>query len=262
MKSGGNDKKPAVSDASKQNQEATEVDMTCRNNMVAWKDVEGQTQYIEGLYLDLYMDTSTNTAIFKLYGYILLKGNKGKSGKQAIYLFIHPEQIQTITLETVHGTPSTLSTNLGPNYHSLCFSLTTEPHLVVPKNLILESRPKTTALLDSIQALATVINFTVFLSKLDTVIPAQNNLELITSIFSSGYTGDRPSTNNRRANLTTLYAGKGGEIVHTNKAAANVEAWPPPSYSEPAPGHSQISSEYTLLYPPVQSFRLTQLNSR
>ncbi|KAM0263956.1 hypothetical protein ACHAQJ_000991 [Trichoderma viride] len=243
MKKVSNDEESTMSDSDEQNKEAIGVDMTCRNNMVAWKDADGQTQCIEGLYLDLYMDTSTNTAIFKLYGYILLKGNKGKSSKQAVYLYIHPEKIQTITLETVHGTPSPTSTNLGPTRHSLCFSLATEPHLVAPKTLILESRPKTAALLDSIQALATVTNFTVFLSNLDTVIPAQNNLELIASVFSSTYTGDHPSTNNRRANLATLYAGKGGEIVRTNETTTNVEARPPPSYSAPAPDHTQISNK-------------------
>lgn len=221
--------------------------------MITWKNANDQTQRVEGLYLDLYMDTPTNTAIFKLYGYVLLKGSKAKSSKQAIYLFIHPESIQTITLQNDRASPSPMPTNSGPNHHSLCFSMTTRPHLVVPKNLALESRPKTRALLDSIQALAAVMNFTVHLSNPDTVTSAQKDFELIASVFSLAHIGNRPSTDNRRANLTTLYAGKGGEIVNANNDAANDETCLPP-YSEPAPSRSHISSEHTTPHHPLAVF--------
>ncbi|KAH6952481.1 hypothetical protein BKA56DRAFT_709094, partial [Ilyonectria sp. MPI-CAGE-AT-0026] len=51
------------------------------------------------LHLDLYLDSFTNSAFFKLYSYIFLK-KFDKDNKQAIYLFIYPENIQTITWET------------------------------------------------------------------------------------------------------------------------------------------------------------------
>lgn len=222
--------------------------MTYRNNLLTWQNADGQMQRVEGLNLDLYLDTPTNTAIFKIYGYVLLKGSKSKSSKQAVYLFIHPETIQSITLQTEHAAPSSTLMQSGPIHHSLCFSLTTQPHLVVPKNLILESRPKTKALLDSIQALATVTAFTVHLSNLDTVTSTQQNLELIASTFTLSHSDSRPSTNTRRANLTTLYAGRGGEIVNAKNDVANAEALPP--YSEPAPSRSHHSSEQAVLYYP------------
>ncbi|KAL6903263.1 hypothetical protein GGI43DRAFT_401590 [Trichoderma evansii] len=240
------DEESTESDFSQENEEATEVDVTCGNTVVAWKNPDGRTEYTDGLSFDLYMDISTNTAIFKLYGYILLKGNRGKSGKQAIYLFVHPESIRAITLETMPGTPSQLLTNLGPNYHSLSFSLTKKPCLVVPQNIILESRPKTAALLDSIRALATVLNLTVSFSNTDTITSRLHSLGSVASGFSPTSTGDRPSTNARRANLNALYAGRGGEIVHTNDVtagAAGAAAQPPPLYSEAAPGPSQISNK-------------------
>ncbi|KKP05782.1 hypothetical protein THAR02_02156 [Trichoderma harzianum] len=201
-------------------------------------------QRVEGLTLDFYLDTWTNTAIFKIYGYVLLKGSKSKSSKQAVYLFIHPETIQSITLQTGHAAPFSTLIQSGAIHHSLCFSLTVQPHLVVPKNLILESRPKTKALLDSIQALATVMTFTVHLclSNLDTVTSTQENLELIASTFSLSHNDNRPSTNTRRANLTTLYAGRGGEIVSAKNDVANTDVCLPP-YSEPAPSRSHHSNK-------------------
>lgn len=229
-------------------EEATEVDIMCGNIAVTWKAADGQIQRTDGLYLDLFMDISTtNTAIFKLYGYILLKANKGKSSKQAIYLFIYPESIRAITLETIHDAPSQPSTNLGSSHHSLSFSLTTQPHLVVPQDLILESRQKTFALLDSIRALTTMVNFTVSFSNADTVASTLHSLRLVASVFSPTSSDSRPSTNARRANLNALYAGRGGEIVHTNDATANAAVRPPPLYSEPTPGPSQISSSFSSL---------------
>ncbi|KAL6787422.1 hypothetical protein J3E68DRAFT_440428 [Trichoderma sp. SZMC 28012] len=225
------------------NGEVFEVDMICRNNLLTWQNADGQMQRVEGLNLDLYLDTSTNTAIFKIYGYVLLKGSKSKSSKQAVYLFIHPETIQSITLQTEHAAPFSTPIQSGPIRQSLCFSLTAQPHLVVPKNLILESRPKTKALLDSIQALATVTAFTVHLSNLDTATSTQENLELIVSTFSLSHDDNRPSTNTRRANLTTLYAGRGGEIVNVKNDVANTEACLPP-YNKRKRDLSDHGTEY------------------
>ncbi|KAL7906584.1 hypothetical protein GGI35DRAFT_471110 [Trichoderma velutinum] len=220
-----------------QNGAAFEVDITYRNNLLTWQNADGQLQRVEGLNLDLYLDTSTNTAIFKIYGYVLLKGSKNKSSKQAVYLFIHPETIRSITLQTGHAAPFSTLMHSGPIHHSLCFSLTTQPHLVVPKNLILESRPKTRALLDSIQALATVTAFTVHLNNLDTTTSTQKNLDLVASIFSLSHNDNRPSTNTRRANLTTLYAGRGGEIVSAKNDVVNTETCLPP-YNKRKRDHS------------------------
>lgn len=228
--------------------------MTYRNTTTTWKNADGQTRCIEGLHLDIYLHRSTNTAIFKMYGYVLLKGSKGKSSKQAIYLYLHPEEIQSISLEAVNKPPSLMSTALSSSRYSLCFSMATEPLLVVPKNLVLESRPKTRALLDSIRTLATVTNFTVHLNDTDMVTSTRTHLELIASIFSSTKTDGRPCTNNKRANLTTLYAGRGGDVVNTRNAVTNIEQCIPPSYDEPPPSRSQISSEHIT---PLLSFHVT-----
>jgi hypothetical protein len=254
VKNAHDDEESTESDSSQYNEEIPEIDLTLGNTLVAWENVDGRTECTDDLSLDLYMDASTNTAIFKLYGYILLKRNRGRSGKHAIYLFIHPESIRSITLETAHDTPS----RFGSKYHLLHFYLTKEPRLVVPQSSILESRPKTAALLSSIQALATVMNFIVFFSNTDTVAPTVHNLRLVASVFSSISSGSRPSTNARRANLSALYAGRGGEIVHTNDATANAAVQPPPLYSEATPGPSQISSTFSPLRQLMNSQPLTE----
>lgn len=244
VKNEHDDEESTESDFSQENEEATELDMTCGNTAVSWKSADGQTECTDGLSFDLYLNMSTNTAIFKLYGYIFLKGNRGKSGKQAIYLFIHPESVRFITLETAHDAAPQPFTNLGSNNHSLHFSLTQEPRLVVPQDSILESRPKTAALLDSIQALATMMDFTVSLSNTHTVATTLRNLTFVASVFSPTFSGTRPSTNARRANLNALYAGKGAKVFHTNNATATATAamQPPPLYTEATPGPSHISS--------------------
>lgn len=231
------------SGSSQETEEASEIDVTCRNTVVSWKNVDGRTECTDQLSFDLYNDISTNTAIFKLHGYILLKGNRGKSSKQAIYLFIHPESIRSITLETVHNTASQPLTNPGSNV-SLYFSLTQKPRLVAPRSSILESRPKTAVLLDSIQALATMMDFTVSLSNTNTVAPILRSLRFVASVFSPTSTCNRPSTNNGRTNLATLYAGKGGEVVRINDTTTHAVAPPLPLYSEAARGPSQVTSPY------------------
>ncbi|KAM0453048.1 hypothetical protein ACHAPV_009163 [Trichoderma viride] len=244
MKNDSDDEESTQLGSDEESEGTTEVDMACGNITVTWKAADGQIQCTNGLYLDLYMDASTaNTAIFKLYGYILLKANKGKSSKQAIYLFIYPESIRAITLETIHDAPSQLSMNLGSSYHSLSFSLTTQPRLVIPQDLILESRLKTAALLNSIRLLGTMVDFTVSFSSTSTPTSTLHNLRLVASIFSPTSSGSRPSTDNSRANLATLYAGRGGEIVHTNDATVNTAGQPPPLYTEATPSPGQISNK-------------------
>ncbi|KAK1238869.1 hypothetical protein MKX08_005930 [Trichoderma sp. CBMAI-0020] len=243
VKNEHDDEESTESDSSQENEEASQIDVTCGQTVVSWKNADGRIECTDDLSFDLYMDVSTNTAIIKLYGYILLKGNRGKSGKQAIYLFIHPESIRSMTLETVHHAPSQPLTNLGFNYNSLRFLLTKEPRLVVPHDSILESRPKTAALLDSIQALATMMEFTVSFSNTNITASILHSLKFVASVFSPTSNSSRPSTNIRRANLSALYAGKGGEIIHTNNAPFNAAVQPPPLYTEATPSPSQISNK-------------------
>lgn len=247
VKNEHDDDESTESDSSQENEEATELDMTYGHSVVCWKSADGQTECTDGLSFDLYLNISTNTAIFKLYGYVFLKGNRGKSCKQAIYLFIHPESIRFITLETAHDAAPQPLTNLGSNNHSLHFSLTQQPRLLVPQDSILESRPKTAALLDSIQALATMMDFTVSLSNTHNVATTLRNLKVVASVFSPTFSGTRPSTNARRANLNALYAGKGAEVFHTNNATANAATQPPPLYTKATPGPNQTSSSFSPL---------------
>ncbi|KAL7813110.1 hypothetical protein V8C26DRAFT_421880 [Trichoderma gracile] len=240
---GGNDEgESAALSSSASSREGSHVDITCRNTTVTWKDANNQAQRVGGLALDIFLDTSTNTAVFKLYGYVLLKGSSGKNSKQAIYLFIHPESVHAISLQTIDAAPSSNSPIPGPSRCSLCFSMTARPRLVIPKNLVLESRAKTRTLLDSIQSLASVKTFTALLDNSDTATPLWDDLELLASVFSLSRRDNRPSTNHQRANLTTLYAGRGGEVVSPKEDVTSLESVLPP-YSEPGPSRSRTTNK-------------------
>ncbi|KAL7917729.1 hypothetical protein ACQKWADRAFT_305983 [Trichoderma austrokoningii] len=221
--------------------------MTAENIVVAWKDANGQTQNTNGLSIHLYMDMSTtNTAFFKLYANIFIRANRGRGSKRAVYLFIYPKNIQAITLSDT------------PSQPTLSFSLTTQPSLVAPRGLVLESRPKTAPVLDSIRALATVVNFTVSFHDTDAIASTLCNLKLVASVFSPTCTANRPSTDERSANLQALYKGKGGEIVRTNEA--NDAEQPPAFHSEAGP--SRLSNKRRREASDLESDRSPSFNSQ
>ncbi|KAL7784618.1 hypothetical protein V8C37DRAFT_420449 [Trichoderma ceciliae] len=142
----------------------------------------------DGLCLQIYMDTLTTKAIFKLSCkmFFKFKNKELKGNKQSIYLFIYPDDIRTITLQINKDVPS------------LHFSMERPPRLIVPRERILITKQSTKHLLRSFQALATVA-----------------------SIFSSTGLNNRLSTDGDRANLQRLYGGTGGIIANASTFAAS-----------------------------------------
>lgn len=200
-------------------QDTQKVDVSCRPNTVTWKNTDGCDESAQDLSLDLYLDPSSNTAFFKLYGHIYLK-KSGKRNRQAIYLFICPETVQTVSWKpTVQDTPE-------PSSHSLCFSLSKPPDFVIPKDCPLESKNKTQDLLHSIHALARVTTFTAHFIDQKTDLRTREQLAAVASAFSERRR-NRPLLNKERANLTTLYAGTGGEVFDFNPKPTT-ETDPPP----------------------------------
>jgi hypothetical protein len=229
-----------ASSRSETNETTSIIDASYRNNRVTWKSANGQAQQICDISLDLYVNTSTNTAVFKLYSYIIRRGNKGKSNKQAVYLFIHPEKIQAIVCEIFRTARRSKSKSRKPSHYALHFSLTERPHLVVPKDRPLESREKTKAQLDLIQDLASATDFIVHLNSSSVTTSKPDELRLLESIFSPMCTQHRPCTDRQRASLATLYAGNGGEIINVKTVVAQIETDPPP-YAGPVPDSCQVS---------------------
>lgn len=196
------------------------------------------------LSLDLYANTATNTSIFKLYSYIIRKGHKGRSNKQAVYLFIHPENVRFITCETSRTSRRPKSKTHKPQtYYELRFSLTECPNIVVPRDRAFESKDKTRAQLDLLQELASTNDFVVHLNSSGINASKLDDLRLLGCMFSPTFTEHRPTTDFRRANLATLYAGSGGEIVGMNRGVVQSIEVDPPPYVGPAPDSCMVSSE-------------------
>lgn len=218
--------------------------MSYRKNRVTWRAANGETKQIFDLSLDLYVNTATNTAIFKLHSYIIRKGNKGRSNKQAVYLFIHPENVRFITCETSRNTRRPKSkAPKAQTYYELHFSLTECPNIVVHKDGAFESKDRTRAQLSLLHELASASDFVVHLNSTGINASKLDDLRLIGCMFSPTFTEHRPTTEFRRANLATLYAGNGGEIVGVNRGVMQSIEIDPPPYAGPAPDSCMVSSK-------------------
>ncbi|KAM0524783.1 hypothetical protein ACHAPE_000886 [Trichoderma viride] len=221
------------------------VDVSYRKNRVTWRAANGEARQMFDLSLDLYANTATNTSIFKLYTYIIRKGHKGRSNKQAVYLFIHPENVRFITCETSRTSRRPKSKTHKPQtYYELRFSLTECPNIVVPRDRAFESKDKTRAQLNLLQELASTNDFIVHLNSSGINASKLDDLRLLGCMFSPTFTEHRPTTDFRRANLATLYAGSGGEIVGMNRGVVQSIEVDPPPYVGPAPDSCMVSSEY------------------
>ncbi|ORY65778.1 uncharacterized protein BCR38DRAFT_165822 [Pseudomassariella vexata] len=208
-------------------EQARSIHLARLNTLVSWTDTDGQKQSLGGLTLDVHVDFSpqdkTNTAFFRLRGSVFLRHRRCATNKQSVYLFIYPEELDTVTLErnNNHGAAHVAQTTLKePNPQSLCFSMKRPPALVVPKGVPLASKPATQELLDAIQALARATCFTVYFNR--GALPHED-LALLTRVFSSSSTHNRPATDTERARLAPLYTGYGGQIIDVSGISSREE---------------------------------------
>lgn len=197
--------------------------------MIAWEDANGekkQMKEIKGTELTLNMDTSANTAMFKLSTYITLKTSRRNSNKQRVYLLIPPERINTITTKISPHRRSTAAD--VPDDYALHFSLTQMPDFIGPRIHHIESKRGTQEQLALIQRLATITEFTIHLTSSDAIARRRKDFELITTIFSLENPKNRPYKDKKHGDLATLYAGKGGKVINMDEGLAHAEASLPP----------------------------------
>ncbi|OTA03859.1 hypothetical protein A9Z42_0043760 [Trichoderma parareesei] len=116
-----NDDEMTMSDSS--DGKTVDSNMSYHNNAVTWNDDSSQKQRADGVHLDIFFDTLSNTCLFKLYCSVLHKGSKAKGQKHTLFLFIHPESVREITLNNGRSSgPSTskpsrpICANLGSLY--------------------------------------------------------------------------------------------------------------------------------------------------
>lgn len=231
------DEMPAVTESEKE-ENAAVIDISYQKNRVTWNDASQQRCQMEDVSFDAYLNTSTNTAMFKLHAYVILRGGKGKSNKQAVYLYIYPERIQAIQYNIYHNTQPSTSQTFQPRHYSLCISMTQAPDLIRPKGRPLESKGRTKTRLRLIEDLASVTKFIVHLDSSNAIL-SKAEFDLLEKTFSGDHLEDRPRTDLPRANPATLYAGNGGEIAEKKEITHAEESPPPYAGSAPNPQSSK-----------------------
>ncbi|KAL7920761.1 hypothetical protein ACQKWADRAFT_314482 [Trichoderma austrokoningii] len=209
---------------------------------ITWTDGSDQAQSIDDVYLKLDIDTLISKALFRLTCRVWLKG-KGKNktqlkgnDRQSVYLFIHPEDIQTIKLEVNDGTSSLhFSMNQGRS------------RLVIPNDRVLECKQTTLPRLHSLKTLAEMGIFTMHFKESDMTAMKHDLLLQTASIFSSA-NYKRLETDDRRVDLQSLYNGIGGHVFDTSTTPAGAKnegdqafpedtSAPPPIDYEPSREH-------------------------
>ncbi|KAL7784366.1 hypothetical protein V8C37DRAFT_359064 [Trichoderma ceciliae] len=221
------DKKLTSSDPNESPKEPIQIHTTYDENTITWRDTNNQAQSVDSLCLKVDIDTLLSEAIFRLSCSILLKykgktksktkvktrtkakGSEVEAGKkQSVYLYMHPEDIRAIALDFDDDVPS------------LRFSMSRNPHLVIPSDQVVECREEKLPQLDAMKALSKADDFTIRLNMSNKTKSTHEHLQQIALIFSLTNT-NRPGKDERRANLRTLYGGIGGEVFDMNMAVAN-----------------------------------------
>ncbi|KAK4176045.1 hypothetical protein QBC36DRAFT_330164 [Triangularia setosa] len=220
------------------------IDLTDRTGVVVWEDSNREMQHTPDLRMDLHVDASEDQAIFVLHSCVFLKS--GKPNKLKLYLFIHPERIQSVEYNNNTGPPIPAMQRVPSNsFIGLRFSMTQPPSFVVPKNRPLVPKARSEGLLDTMKALASVQDFTIYLNMLQLVPEIRYQLSLLPSVFLF----NDMKTDERWAAIQRLYHGAGGHVINLGDVAVapspspsnntsikeTVEDSLPPPYAEKGP---------------------------
>lgn len=213
------------------------------------------SNFLGDVTFDLRRVSSSNDAFFKLRATVVLKADA--SSKTALFVHIQPERIISLALDNVAD--DQLSAHqvaarrkLGKDLTCLRFALTQPPDLIGPRLQSLTPKNKASGdILDSLRSLACQRHFAIYFSQ-----KALLKSRLV-SLCESATTGVL-KTNARQADLSSLYRGKGGEVIVVQKlspaAGTSCDTVPPhgspPSYNEldpsppPAPGETPRGETY------------------
>ncbi|KAI1630702.1 hypothetical protein F4809DRAFT_635654 [Biscogniauxia mediterranea] len=192
------------------------IDITNAPVTISWAQGE-QTAELD---FDLHFHGPDREAFFKLHGAIGVKASTKPSRRSyttRIYLYIPPEEIRSLALDT--SWPDTISTTPNPTVR-LSFVLARTPTLVMPVPEFKSLTPKNKtfgAVLDGVASLACQQDFDILLPRTRL---SNERLRLLVKSFSDHDKQPLKSIS-RLAETKSLYAGRGGYIVL------------PPAHSQP-----------------------------
>lgn len=211
---------------------------------LTWEDIDKQKQQTcpqHEVILQMYMNTLTNTAMFKLHTKaVLRRSRRQRNHMESVYLHIPSEIIESISCQT---TPDERKgSTASANHYALHFSLTKRPDLIAPQDIPLTSKGDAKDHLKLILDLATLTQLTVHLVSPGITTRDESSFKLLAATFSSQDNGNRPCKYSGLGDITSLYAGKGGKVISIiNTCSADVNSHPPPYISE------HFSNKHSLL---------------
>ncbi|KAI1484716.1 hypothetical protein F5X96DRAFT_663221 [Biscogniauxia mediterranea] len=216
------------------------IHLTDAPAVVSWLGQDGQVRYLHdakaksAVTFELYHDEPSKTAFFKLRASVSLKDfNKSKT---RVFLYIHPERIASLALDQDDSAAPSL---LDATTICLRFELARPAAFIVPQTNLAPANSSSGQILDSLRALASVINFAVHLPS---TALTKSSLMLVCARASQ----HRLTTMAKHADVTGLYNGKGGMVWFASDAVnehiATHSELSPPSYADVVPSQSSPST--------------------
>ena len=247
---------PTVSTSSNEQRDC-KINLHHCKGVVTWEDANHQERHTSDLTVDLYVDTTKQQAIFALRGFFFFKSGGPKA---YLSLLIYPERIQSIELAhirppiTLAALVPTIKDAPGDSFVSLRFTMTQPPTLMVPKDRLFEPKPRYQAVVDTVISIGSVTQFSIYLSDISPDV--QQELAVISSIFSSRYSSGRLQTDEKRAAPNDLYEYASDHVLNLSHAAPESVPHSNEKLDEREP--SGLGEEVAPPYSPGDSHRTTQ----
>lgn len=202
--------------------------------IVTWDD----SICLSDVTFDLRRVSSSNDTLFKLRATVVLKASA--PAKTALYVHIHPELIVSLDVDNVGKDEAAAHPEarkrLGPDLTCLRFALSQPPDLIGPRLHSLAPKTKPSGdILDLLRSLACQQHFSIYFPQKAVL---KSPLVSLCELASTGVL----KTDTRQADLSSLYRGKGGEVITVQKpcfaADASREAATP--HGNPPPGYNEL----------------------
>lgn len=220
------------------------IDVSAQPAIASWNHDFGASRSLDALRFHIYHDPSTSTAFLKLRATVTFKATGARPKRTtAAWLHIAPERVETIVLEDEKNVDEAMSKKLGSNTVCWHISLTRPGTLVLPPDYDIKSKgQQSDDPLGGLWTLARATNFSVYACLPARTISRGRLMAFCKAVsggnLTTGTTAEVATTNvklasnKHAADTTSLYGGKGGQVVELDSPdlpdPARREACPPP----------------------------------
>lgn len=227
------------------------IDVSAQPAIASWNHDFGASRSLDALRFHIYHDPSSATAFLKLRATVTFKATGSRPKRTtAAWLHIAPERVETIVLEDEKNVDEAMSKKLGPNTVCWHISLSRPGTLVLPPDYDIKSKgQQSDDALGGLWALARATSFSIFACLPARTISRGRLMALCKAVsggnLTTGTTAEvtntavKLSSNKHAADTTSLYGGKGGQVVELDSLdlpdSAGRGACPPP-YADIGPG--------------------------